>query len=35
MILARQDRAGWGAQVIDWLSADLRRAFPDMRGFAS
>jgi predicted nuclease of restriction endonuclease-like (RecB) superfamily len=32
MILARQDRAGWGAKVIDRLAADLREAFPDMKG---
>lgn len=34
MILARQERAGWGAKVIDRLAADLREAFPDMRGFS-
>ena len=34
MILARQDRAGWGAKVIDRLAADLRKAFPDMKGFS-
>jgi hypothetical protein len=34
MILERRDRAGWGAKVIDWLAADLREAFPDMRGFS-
>jgi hypothetical protein len=28
MILDRQDRAGWGAKVIDRLAADLREAFP-------
>jgi predicted nuclease of restriction endonuclease-like (RecB) superfamily len=33
-ILERQDRAGWGAKVIDRLAADLREAFPDMRGFS-
>ena len=26
---------GWGAKVIDQLSADLRAAFPDARGFSS
>jgi predicted nuclease of restriction endonuclease-like (RecB) superfamily len=31
-ILARQRTHGWGAKVIDRLAADLRRAFPDMRG---
>ncbi len=30
----RQETHGWGTQVIDRLSADLRRAFPDMRGFS-
>lgn len=33
-ILARQERAGWGAKVIDRLAADLRAAFPDMKGFS-
>lgn len=33
-ILARQNRAGWGAKVIDRLSADLREAFPDMKGLS-
>jgi predicted nuclease of restriction endonuclease-like (RecB) superfamily len=33
-ILARQGREGWGAKVIDRLSADLRTAFPDMRGLS-
>ena len=31
-ILERQARKGWGARVIDRLSADLRKTFPDMRG---
>jgi predicted nuclease of restriction endonuclease-like (RecB) superfamily len=34
MILERQERAGWGAKVIDRLSKDLRDAFPEMRGFS-
>ena len=34
MILDRQDSAGWGAKVIDRLAADLRAAFPDMKGFS-
>ncbi|HPK54161.1 MAG TPA: DUF1016 N-terminal domain-containing protein, partial [Smithellaceae bacterium] len=29
-ILRRQKREGWGAKVIDRLSADLRKAFPNM-----
>ncbi len=33
-ILGRQERAGWGAKVIDRLAADLRKAFPDMRGLS-
>ena len=35
VILAKQERAGWGAKVIDRLSYDLRQAFPDMAGFSS
>ena len=34
-ILARQGREGWGAKVIDRLSADLRAAFPDMKGLST
>jgi hypothetical protein len=34
-ILERQTRQGWGAKVIDRLAADLRDAFPDMKGFSS
>ena len=30
MILDRQERAGWGAKVIDRLSADLRDSFPEL-----
>jgi predicted nuclease of restriction endonuclease-like (RecB) superfamily len=33
-IAARQEEHGWGAQVIARLSADLRQAFPDMKGFS-
>jgi predicted nuclease of restriction endonuclease-like (RecB) superfamily len=33
-ILERQEREGWGAKVIDRLSADLRAAFPDMHGLS-
>lgn len=33
-ILARQQSQGWGAKVIDRLSADLREAFPDMKGLS-
>lgn len=34
VILQRQEHEGWGAKVIDRLSADLRDAFPDMRGLS-
>lgn len=34
-IRARQAREGWGAKVIDRLSADLRETFPDMSGLSS
>jgi len=33
-ILERQGREGWGAKVIDRLAQDLRKAFPDMKGFS-
>jgi len=33
-ILERQDRAGWGAKVIERLAADLHSEFPDMKGFS-
>jgi predicted nuclease of restriction endonuclease-like (RecB) superfamily len=33
-ILARQDREGWGAKVIDQLAKDLRSEFPDMKGLS-
>ncbi|WP_256712476.1 DUF1016 N-terminal domain-containing protein [Methanoculleus chikugoensis] len=32
-IIQRQQEEGWGAKVIDRLSADLRREFPDIKGF--
>jgi predicted nuclease of restriction endonuclease-like (RecB) superfamily len=34
-ILKRQGAEGWGTKVVGRLSRDLRREFPDMRGFAS
>ncbi len=34
LILERQQTEGWGAKVIDRLSADLRAAFPDMTGLS-
>lgn len=33
-ILTRQQQHGWGAKIIDRLSADLRRAFPEADGFS-
>jgi len=33
-ILERQAREGWGAGVIDQVSADLRAAFPEIKGFS-
>ena len=33
-ILQRQNAQGWGSKVIDHLAADLRSAFPDMKGFS-
>jgi predicted nuclease of restriction endonuclease-like (RecB) superfamily len=33
-ILERQRRESWGAKVIDRLAADLKREFPDMKGFS-
>ncbi|WP_282949064.1 PDDEXK nuclease domain-containing protein [Cellulomonas endometrii] len=33
-ILERQRTAGWGGKVVDRLAADLRREFPEMRGWS-
>jgi predicted nuclease of restriction endonuclease-like (RecB) superfamily len=33
-ILDRQDSAGWGAKIVDRLSADLKHDFPEMTGFS-
>jgi predicted nuclease of restriction endonuclease-like (RecB) superfamily len=35
LILDRQRKEGWGAKVIDRLSADLQKAFPGQQGFSS
>lgn len=32
IILEQQNSEGWGAKVIERLSADLRKEFPDMKG---
>lgn len=33
-ILTRQQQHGWGAKVIERLAKDLRKAFPEMKGFS-
>ena len=33
-ILARQQQEGWGAKVIQRLATDLKREFPEMKGFS-
>ncbi len=32
-ILKRQDQEGWGAKIIERLSKDLSKSFPNMKGF--
>ncbi|MCA1995475.1 MAG: DUF1016 N-terminal domain-containing protein, partial [Coleofasciculus sp. S288] len=34
-ILTRQRQEGWGAKIIDQLAKDLRREFPDVKGFSA
>jgi hypothetical protein len=34
-IWMRYRREGWGAKIIERLSADLRREFPDMKGLST
>lgn len=33
-IIGKQAKEGWGAKVIDHLSADLKKEFPAMKGFS-
>lgn len=33
-ILTRQQAEGWGSKVLDRLSKDLKREFPEMKGFS-
>jgi hypothetical protein len=33
-IVAQQEKHAWGDKVVDRLSADLRAAFPEMRGLS-
>jgi predicted nuclease of restriction endonuclease-like (RecB) superfamily len=35
IILEQQQSQGWGTKVVDRLATDLRKAFPDMKGFSS
>ncbi len=34
-ILDRQRQEGWGAKVVDQLAVDLRRTFPELKGFSA
>jgi hypothetical protein len=34
-IVSQQEKHGWGNGVVERLSADLRTAFPDMRGLSA
>lgn len=34
-ILTRQQEQGWGSKIIDQLSKDIRREFPDIKGFSA
>jgi predicted nuclease of restriction endonuclease-like (RecB) superfamily len=33
-ILQRQSAEGWGSKIVDRLSVDLKKAFPEMNGFS-
>ena len=33
-LILNRHKEGWGAKVIDRLSADLREAFPEMHGLS-
>ena len=33
-IVEKQQRLGWGDSVVEMVAADLRRAFPEMRGWS-
>lgn len=35
LILENQKRKGWGAKVIDMLSVDLKKEFPELKSFSS
>ena len=34
VILKNQSQKGWGSKIIDSLSDDLKKSFPDMKGFS-
>jgi len=34
-ILVHQTQKGWGAKIIDTLAKDLKKSFPNMKGFSS
>lgn len=34
IILIQQQKQGWGAKVIETLSRDIRKEFPDLKGFS-
>jgi predicted nuclease of restriction endonuclease-like (RecB) superfamily len=34
-ILQQQEQQGWGAKVIDRLATDLKKAFPEVKGFSA
>jgi predicted nuclease of restriction endonuclease-like (RecB) superfamily len=34
MIVEMQEKSGWGNAVVERLSKDLRKEFPDMKGFS-
>ncbi len=34
-ILENQKKSGWGLKIVDNLSKDLKKAFPDQKGFSS
>jgi predicted nuclease of restriction endonuclease-like (RecB) superfamily len=33
-ILTRQQQTGWGSKIVDRISRNLNREFPDMKGFS-
>lgn len=34
-LVEKQERSGWGSKVIERLSNDLQRSYPDMKGFST